>query len=173
VVSQVQHHKAVTAFIVALFIFVTLMMTFYVVESLLADETAKRFHLWFQFICGDWPQFEETFFPRKSLEFAAALTGQLLLALGPVGGVIALFWYLASFERRNFMTLMEALRIRDRMIKTQFLGKIPPESRQKFETDLNDAYTQAERRWAEQQLPNLIGYDRAKWIIDRIEKEQI
>jgi hypothetical protein len=96
-----------------------------------------------------------------------------LLALGPVGGVIALFWYFASFERRNFMTLMEALQIRDRMIKTQFLGKLPPEARQKFETDLNDAYTQAERRWAEQQLPNLIGYDRAKWIIDRIEKEQI
>lgn len=68
------------------------------------------------------------------------------------------------------MTLMEALRIRDRMIKTQFLGKIPLEARQKFETDFNDAFNQAERRWAEQQLPNLLGPDRAKVILEKMEK---
>ena len=171
-ISRAQQHRVVTAFIIALFIGTVLTFALNIVESLLSDETAKSFHVWFQFVCGDWPSFEGQL-SRKSLGFAALLTWQLLLAFGPIGGVIALFWYFANIERRNFMTLIEALRIRDRMIKTQFLGKIPPEARQKFETDFNDAYTQADRRWAEQQLPNLLGPDRAKFILEKMAKEQL
>jgi hypothetical protein len=171
--TRAQQDKGITAFILIFFACIILVLCLRGIESLLSDDAAKHFHVWFQFVCGDWPQFDETLLPRKSWAFALALTVQFLLALAPLGGVLALFWYLANFEKRNFMTLMEALHLRDRMIKTQVLGKIPPDARQKFETDFNDAYNQAARRWAEQQLPNILGPERAKLVIEKMEKEDI
>src|SRR5262245_2936762 len=105
ILSRGQREKGLTVFILMFLVCVFLVLCFRVAEGLLSDDAAKYFHVWFQFICGGWPSYEESLLPRRSWGFALVLTGQFLFALAPIGGVLALFWYLAGFERRNFMTL--------------------------------------------------------------------
>src|SRR5262245_33888923 len=130
-----KQHRVLSVLGIAVFSFVFLVLIFHEAENFFfrTDETAKEFHEWFQFICGDWPNYGEDRFPRKSLKFASVLAIQFLLAVSPLGGVLYIFWWLATYDRRHFMRYIDVLHLRDSTLIDVFTKDVPEPNRTQVE----------------------------------------
>jgi hypothetical protein len=105
------------AFIIFVLLVVAIIGVFWVIENyvLPSQETAEHFHVWFQFIFGNWPLRKPDTFDRSSIEFSAALTARSLLGLSPIIGALAIFWGLARLRRQS-VRYRDLLNLRDGLL---------------------------------------------------------
>lgn len=110
-----------------------------------SDEAAEHVHVWMQFITGPWPTWEGIV-SRKSVEFAVVVTIRCLLIVGVVGAMVTTLRRLVTFERRQFVHVLDLLDIRDITVIQEMLNRlkdVPEENQLELIGKLRDAFKAA------------------------------
>jgi hypothetical protein len=134
------------------------------VEAALSDAHAPYFHMWFQFLSGNWPPQWPEVLERRSFYFTLALTLRLLLSIAPIAGLVAIF---VKLTRSRIMRYIDLISARDALIMREIMNEVPLADRARVGTELLKAFEQADRKFHAEQLPSLFSPD----IVDRVRRE--
>lgn len=116
--------------------------------------SAKEFHVGLQFFTSNWPNWDGVFV-RQSWPFACVVLFRILLAWGPLTGVILIFWRLK--KQVNTMKYRDILKYRDRAIELRLLNLVDQHARESIRPLIHEAIQKAAKDWENEYVPSLLG----------------
>jgi hypothetical protein len=151
----------------------TLGLGIFCVEKAISPESAHSFHVWFQFICGNWPSGWDGVINNTPSYFAAAIVLRLFLGLGPIYGLIVIFGKLITLERGQLMKMIDLINLRDILIMNALTSNpdVPDEQKQKVENQLRKAFDVANDELYNEQAPIILGPENAKLLRDHLNRD--
>jgi hypothetical protein len=157
----------VTFILIALaFISAGIGLALYCLESGISEIDAESFHAWFQFIFGNWPEWEGII-DRKSSPFSAVMVFKLLLAIAPIYGIFATLSKLVALERSRVMRYVDLISARDALLMREIINEIDAEQDDQIFPKLLKAFEQADSKFYSEQLPSLVSPD----LLDKVRQE--
>ena len=164
------------------FVQVTLDLTlvFWGIENLITADAAARLHVWIGLVGGTLPDLDQHGIDRTAFGFAATLMVKFYLLLLPTIGIIALFYSLATVERRQLMRWMDLLATRDGAIKAAILrywinerGVTDEEYLKEISDSLDRLFKEGGEDWTKDYLPRMFDPGRLEELLGELQNRQI
>ena len=193
-----ERKKWVFATILFVIVAVVLTTVFWGIENLITADAAARLHVWIGLVGGTLPDLDPHGIDRTAWGFATVLTVKFYLLLLPTIGVIALFYNLATAERRQLMRWVDFLATRDVAIKTAIRRRLINKRRlinerlrsrvsaaNKDEEIIDDAlfteiseavdniFEEGREIWEKEYLPRMFDQDTAQSLRGQLRERQV
>ena len=165
---------------IAAFVQVTLDLTlvFWGIENLITADAAARLHVWIGLVGGTLPDLDQYGIDRTTFGFAATLMVKFYLLLLPAIGIIALFYSLATVERRQLMRWIDLLKTRDGAIKDAILAywikqDSDDETVERMADILNKTFQEGGEIWAKEYLPEMFDEATVEALLGELQDRRV
>ena len=165
---------------IAAFVQVTLDLTlvFWAIENLITADAAARLHAWIGLVGGTLPDLDQYGIDRMTFGFAATLMVKFYLLLLPTIGIIALFYSLATVERRQLMRWIDLLKTRDGAIKDAILAywikqDSDDETVERMADILNKTFQEGDEVWTKEYLPRMFDRDTVEALLGELQDRRV
>jgi hypothetical protein len=125
-----------------------------------------------QLFTSSWPARWDQVLGRESVLFSLGVASRLILVIGPLAGIIAVFQKLLS-GRSAFMKYLTLLQLRDQTIEDKFLeSELVGEAKEQFRAALESA-VKAANADLPRQLADLFGTEKANQLLEGMNREAL
>ena len=156
-----------------------LILVFWGIENLITADAAARLHVWIGLVGGTLPDLDQYGIDRTTFGFAVTLMVKFYLLLLPTIGIIALFYSLATVERRQLMRWMDLLATRDGAIKAAILRYFintqdsDDETVERLSNILDKTFREGGEDWAKDYLPRMFDRDTVEALLGELQDRRV